>query len=60
MPSCLTPSPVQPFGGCLQVGVIEDQDNREKLGKLLRFYSSGSEDKLTSLDQYISRCALRR
>ena len=39
----------------LQIGVIEDTENRERLAKLLRFFSSRSEDDLTSLDAYVSR-----
>ena len=39
----------------LQIGIIEDQDNRTRLAKLLRFHSSKSEDTMTSLEQYVSR-----
>lgn len=39
----------------LQIGVIEDTENRDKLAKLLRFYSSKAEEQLTSLDAYVSR-----
>jgi len=39
----------------LQVGVIEDTDNRNRLAKLLRFYSSKSDDSMTSLEEYASR-----
>jgi len=35
--------------------VIEDASNRNKLAKLLRFYSTNDTDTLTSLDEYISR-----
>jgi len=35
--------------------VIEDAANRNKLAKLLRFYSTHNENELTSLDEYISR-----
>lgn len=34
--------------------MIEDQENREKLAKLLRFFSSRSEEDMTSLDKYVS------
>ncbi|KIZ04859.1 Heat shock protein 83 [Monoraphidium neglectum] len=43
------------FGRNLKVGVIEDQDNRPRLAKLLRFFSSKSEDAPTSLEAYVSR-----
>jgi hypothetical protein len=40
----------------LQVGVIEDQENRERLSKLLRFYSSKCEgDNLVGLEEYVGR-----
>ncbi len=39
----------------MQDGVIEDTDNRPKLAKLLRFYSSALEASMTSLDDYNSR-----
>lgn len=43
------------FGRYIKLGVIEDQDNRKQLASLLRFYSSKSEEQLTSLDDYIAR-----
>eukprot|EP00195_Chlamydomonas_chlamydogama_P008026 CAMPEP_0202897914 /NCGR_PEP_ID=MMETSP1392-20130828/6552_1 /ASSEMBLY_ACC=CAM_ASM_000868 /TAXON_ID=225041 /ORGANISM="Chlamydomonas chlamydogama, Strain SAG 11-48b" /LENGTH=777 /DNA_ID=CAMNT_0049583681 /DNA_START=134 /DNA_END=2467 /DNA_ORIENTATION=- len=47
------------FGRNLKIGVIEDSENREKLSKLLRFYSSKSMEEgagsMTSLEQYTSR-----
>jgi heat shock protein beta len=41
------------FGKGLKMGVIEDQPNRSKLAKLLRFKSSTSDDKWVSFDDYI-------
>ncbi|KAG1673024.1 hypothetical protein FOA52_005954 [Chlamydomonas sp. UWO 241] len=45
------------FGRNLKVGVIEDTENREKLAKLVRFFSSAAteEGKLTSFDEYVAR-----
>ncbi|KAL3505410.1 hypothetical protein ACH5RR_035251 [Cinchona calisaya] len=43
------------FGKSIKLGIIEDAANRNRLAKLLRFETSKSEGKLTSLDQYISR-----
>ncbi|XP_028788281.1 endoplasmin homolog [Neltuma alba] len=42
------------FGKSIKLGIIEDAANRNRLAKLLRFESTKSEGKLTSLDQYIS------
>lgn len=39
----------------IKLGVIEDATNRSKLAKLLRFYTTSSQDQLTSMDEYISR-----
>jgi hypothetical protein len=39
-----------------QIGVIEDQENRERLSKLLRFYSSKeSGDSMVGLEAYVGR-----
>lgn len=43
------------FGRAMKLGVIEDTTNRNRLAKLLRFHTSKSPDKLTSLDEYIER-----
>lgn len=43
------------FGKNLRLGMIEDGTNRARLTKLLRYKSSKSEEKLTSLDEYIKR-----
>lgn len=43
------------YGKAIKLGIIEDNSNRQRLSKLLRFYTSKSPDKLTSLDEYIAR-----
>ncbi|GJZ12002.1 endoplasmin [Tanacetum coccineum] len=43
------------FGKSVKLGIIEDAANRNRLAKLLRFETTKSDGKLTSLDQYISR-----
>jgi heat shock protein beta len=42
------------FGKSIKMGVIEDTANRSKLAKLLRYKTSTSDDKWTSLENYVS------
>ena len=39
----------------MKLGVIEDQQNRQRLAKLTRWYSSNNSTELISLDDYIGR-----
>ncbi|XVF03119.1 hypothetical protein REPUB_Repub04eG0233400 [Reevesia pubescens] len=41
------------FGMFLKLGCIEDSGNHKRITPLLRFYTSTSEDELTSLDEYV-------
>lgn len=43
------------FGMAFKEGIYEDPANRVEIAELSRFYSTNSADKLTSLDEYISR-----
>ncbi|KAK8950073.1 hypothetical protein KSP40_PGU020427 [Platanthera guangdongensis] len=45
------------FGKLLKLGCIEDSGNHKRLGPLLRFHSSKSDDDLISLDQYVENMA---
>merc|ERR1711868_355444 len=45
------------FNKNLKMGCYEDDSNRSKLSKLLRFKSTKSEDKEISLDKYLDRMA---
>ncbi|KAH0461531.1 hypothetical protein IEQ34_009106 [Dendrobium chrysotoxum] len=45
------------FGKLIKLGCIEDSGNHKRLGPLLRFFSSKSEEDLISLDQYIENMA---
>ena len=43
------------FGKYLKVGIIEDEKSREDLVPLCRYFSSASQDNLTSLPEYVKR-----
>ena len=43
------------FGKNIKLGVIEDQSNRMRLAKLLRFHTTFEDEEMTGLDDYISR-----
>lgn len=43
------------FGKSLKIGVIEDSANRNKLARLLRYKTTKSDDKWTSLEKYVER-----
>ncbi len=44
------------FGIVLKEGIYEDIKNREDIATISYFYSTNDNEKLTSLDEYISRC----
>lgn len=44
------------FGIVLKEGIYEDFKNREEIAGLSYFYSTVGEEKMTTLDDYISRC----
>merc|ERR1712166_1434064 len=43
------------FNKNLKMGCYEDDSNRSKLSKLLRFHTTKSEDKMINLDKYLDR-----
>ena len=43
------------FGIAFKEGIYEDAVNREEIASLSRFYSTHDKERLTSLDEYISR-----
>ena len=43
------------FGPVIKEGLYEDFENRDAIQKIVRFYSTTSNDDLVSLDDYISR-----
>lgn len=43
------------FGTAFKEGIYEDFANREQIAELSRFYSTNDKEKLTSLDEYVSR-----
>ena len=43
------------FGNCLKEGIIEDNDNRDRIAKLLRFSTTSSDDQAVSLSDYVER-----
>ena len=43
------------FGRAIRLGIIEDETNRQRLSKLLRFHSSKTSKTYSSLANYVSR-----
>lgn len=41
------------YGKYIKLGCMDDPENHKRLGPLLRFFSSQSEDELISLDEYV-------
>ena len=44
------------FGIVLKEGIYEDIKNREEIAAISYFYSTNDNERLTTLDEYISRC----
>jgi HSP90 family molecular chaperone len=55
MPNSPSPSPTQEYSTNLKLGVMEDPSNRTRLAKLLRFQTSASADKQSTLQEYVDR-----
>jgi len=43
------------FGNCLKEGIIEDNANRDRIAKLLRFSSTQSDEQTVALQTYVER-----
>jgi len=43
------------FGNCLKEGIIEDDANRDRIAKLLRFSTTSSDDQTVALSDYVER-----
>ncbi|KAG0216089.1 hypothetical protein BGX28_005984 [Mortierella sp. GBA30] len=46
---------IKEYGTSLKLGALEDKSNVKKISRLLRYRSSDSDDKFTSLESYVSR-----
>eukprot|EP00284_Hemiselmis_tepida_P013329 CAMPEP_0174925232 /NCGR_PEP_ID=MMETSP1355-20121228/7769_1 /TAXON_ID=464990 /ORGANISM="Hemiselmis tepida, Strain CCMP443" /LENGTH=739 /DNA_ID=CAMNT_0016171123 /DNA_START=36 /DNA_END=2255 /DNA_ORIENTATION=+ len=43
------------FGKYLKVGVVEDNENRKEIGKLVKFYTSADDQKTSTFSEYVER-----
>ena len=50
----LLPSSGENFGKYLKVGVVEDEDMKDELAGLCRFFSKDHDDSIVSFEEYIS------